>query len=50
MIDALRQFGMEQRIKVKVISPVAPIILEAEGRSDHAIVLPVQIREVTKAA
>ncbi len=50
MIDALRQFGTEQRIKVKVISPVAPIILEADNRGDHAMVLPVRISEAVKAA
>lgn len=50
MIDALRQFGTEYQVKVKVISPVAPIILEADNRGDHAMVLPVRVREVTKAA
>ena len=50
MIDALRQFQGEKQIKMKVNSPVAPIVLEAEGRSDFAMVLPVRIKAVTKAA
>ena len=50
MIDALRQFQKEDWVKLKVSSPVAPIVLEDEGRSDFAMVLPVRIKESAKAA
>lgn len=50
MTDALRQFRGEERVKVKVSSPVAPIVLEAEGRSDFAMVLPVRIKAERAAA
>ena len=50
MIDALRQFQGEKQIKLKVNSPVAPIVLEAEGRGDFALVLPVQIKASAKVA
>ena len=49
MIDALRQFRGEDQIKVKVSSPVAPIILETEGRNDFAMVLPVRYKMATAA-
>lgn len=50
MIDALRQFQEEDWVKLKVNSPVAPIVLEAEGRSDFALVLPVRIKAERAAA
>ena len=50
MVDALRQFRGEPAVKMKVISPVAPIVLEAEGRSDFAMVLPVRVKAATRAA
>jgi len=46
MIDALRQFKGESRVKMKAVSSVAPIVLEAENRSDRALIMPVR----TKAA
>ena len=49
MIDALRQFRGEPQVKLKVINPVAPIILEAEGRSDFAMVLPVRMKQAAAA-
>lgn len=49
MIDALRQFRREPQVKLKVINPVAPIILEAEGRSDFAMVLPVRMKQAAAA-
>ena len=49
MIDALRQFRGEARVKMKVISPMAPIVLEAEGRGDSAMVLPVRISAAAAA-
>lgn len=50
MADALRQFKTEEWVTVKVISPVAPIVITAEGRGDLAMVLPVRIKEATAAA
>ncbi len=50
MVDALRQFRGEPQVKMKVISPVAPIVLEAEGRGDSAMVLPLRVSAATKAA
>jgi DNA polymerase III sliding clamp (beta) subunit (PCNA family) len=49
MVDALRQFREMSYVKMKVNSSVAPIILEAEGRSDYAMVLPVRIRQAVAA-
>lgn len=49
MIDALRQFRTEPWVKVKVISPAAPIILEVDNRSDHAMVLPIRMSAVAAA-
>lgn len=49
MRDALRQFGGEKRVKVKLSGEIGPIILEAEGRNDFAMVLPVKLHE-TRAA
>lgn len=43
MIDALRQFRGEPAVKMKVINSMAPIVLETEGRSDFAMVLPVRM-------
>jgi DNA polymerase III sliding clamp (beta) subunit (PCNA family) len=50
MLDALRQFRGEPAVKMKVNSSVAPIILEAEGRGDFAMVLPVRVKAAVKAA
>lgn len=44
MEDALKQFRGESRVKVKFSSSVGPIIIEAEGRNDFAMVLPIRLR------
>lgn len=49
MVDALRQFRGEPQVKMKVISSVAPIVLEAEDRGDFAMVLPVRMKEAAAA-
>lgn len=49
MRDALKQFGGEKRVKIKISGANTPIIVEAEGRGDFAMVLPVRLYE-TKAA
>lgn len=43
MKDALSQFKDELRVRMKISSGVSPIILEAEGRNDFAMVLPVRL-------
>lgn len=49
MVDALRQFRGEPAVKMKVTGSVAPIVLEAEGRSDFAMVLPVRMKQAAAA-
>lgn len=49
MADALRQFQEEPYVKMKVNSSVAPIVLEAEDRSDFAMVLPVRVKQTAAA-
>ena len=44
MTDAMRQFRGEPAVKMKVINHKAPIVLEAEGRSDFAMVLPARMK------
>lgn len=45
MQDALKQFSGEKRVKIKISGTNTPIILEAEGRDDFALVLPVRLQE-----
>ena len=45
MIDALRQFRKEPMVRLKLSGPYTPIVIEADGRSDFALVLPVRLRE-----
>ena len=44
MTDALQQFRGESMVRMKLSSPVGPIIIEADGRSDYAMVLPVNLK------
>lgn len=51
MADALEQFGKEPSVKMKVrAGSLGPIIFEADGRNDHAMVLPVRLKEASRAA
>jgi len=50
MIDAMKQFKEEKLVHLKVSSPVAPIVIGAEGRSDSALVLPLRTKAATVAA
>lgn len=50
MADALGQFKKEPRVKLKFSGPMSPLIIEAEGRGDYALVLPVRIQEGSEAA
>jgi len=49
MTDALRQFKKESRVRMKAVSPVAPIVLEAENRGDRALILPVRMKAAAAA-
>ena len=50
MIDAMLQFKDEPAVQVKVNSPVAPIVISAERRSDFALICPVRLTERLLAA
>ena len=50
MAEALKRFEGEARVKIKVAGSLSPLILEAEGRNDHALVLPVRLRQDRAAA
>lgn len=51
MTDAMEQFEKEPSVNMKVSAgSLGPIIFEAEGRNDHAMVLPVWLKEVSRAA
>lgn len=45
MLDALKQFRKETEVRIKLSGIYTPIVIEAEGRSDFALVLPVRLRE-----
>ena len=45
MLDALKQFRKEPEVRLKLSGIYTPIVIEAEGRSDFALVLPVRLRE-----
>lgn len=44
MLDAVRQFRNAENITIKLGGTYAPLVIEAEGRSDYAMVLPVRMR------
>lgn len=51
MTDALEQFKKEPFVTMRVsTSPVGPIMIEAEGRDDRAMVMPVQLPSSAAAA
>ena len=41
--DALSQFKSEERVMIKISGVHSPVVIEAEGRSDCAMVLPVRV-------
>lgn len=45
MLDALKQFKDAPEIRVKLSGIFSPIVIEAEGRDDFALVLPVRLKE-----
>ncbi len=50
IMDALNQFEGVSSVKVKVSGSNGPIVLEAEGRRDFALVMPVRLQEQQTAA
>lgn len=50
MTDAVRQFKDEPQVRLKITSAAAPIIVEAAGRSDFALVCPVRLTDRLMAA
>lgn len=50
MLDAVRQFKDEPRVKLKITSAVSPIMVEADGRGDFALVCPVRLTDRLMAA
>ena len=44
LIEALRQFKTEPRVRMKLNSAISPVILEADGRNDRAMILPVRLK------
>lgn len=50
MMDAIRQFKDEREVKIKVTSPVSPIVVEAEGRNDFALICTVKLTDQLMAA
>ena len=45
MLDALKQFKDEPEVTVKLSGVFSPIVIEAKGRGDFALVLPVHLKE-----
>ena len=43
LYDALSQFKSEKRVIVKISGVHTPVVIEAEGRSDCAMVLPIRV-------
>ena len=44
LTDAARQFKKETRVTVKISGLHSPLVIEAEDRGDHAMVLPVRVK------
>ena len=50
MEDAMRQFRTEPVVRLKVSGQLSPLIIEADGRTDFALVLPARMPEKAAAA
>lgn len=50
MTEALKRFESEPKVEIKVSGPLSPLIVGAEGRNDHALVMPVRLRQGRAAA
>lgn len=49
MADALKQFAKEPLVNIKISGPNTPVVIEAEGRNDCAMVLPVRLNKIAAA-
>lgn len=49
MTDALKQFAKEPLVNIKISGPNTPVVIEAEGRNDCAMVLPVRLNKIAAA-
>ena len=49
LMDAMQQFKAAPLVKVKVFSALEPIIIEADGRSDYALVCPARLSSLMAA-
>ena len=50
MADALKQFEKEPAVRMKLNSPHGPLVIEADGRNDYALVTLARIRDGAAAA
>ena len=44
LTDAMRHFKKETRVTVKISGIHSPLVMEAEDRGDHAMVLPIRVK------
>ncbi len=44
--EALKQFAKEPQVTVKISGPHTPVVIEAEGRKNYAMVLPIRLKEI----
>lgn len=45
LTEAFKQFDKEPQVKVKISGAITPVVIEAEGRSDYALVLPAPMKK-----
>lgn len=45
LTEAFKQFDKEPQVKVKISGGITPVVIEAEGRSDCALVLPTPMKK-----
>lgn len=43
--EALKQFAKEPQVTVKISGPHTPVVIQAEGRKNYAMVLPIRLKE-----
>lgn len=50
MMDALKQFEKEPMVRMKLVHPSGAVVIEADGRTDFALVMLVRVRDGSMAA
>ena len=50
MAEALKQFEKAPVVHMKLVNPVGPLVIEAKGRKDHALLMLVRINHNSMAA